>query len=345
VLRRLSTPLFFAVILLTSGCIHLMLSGSGAIQPSSSVPGLDLHPGTSSAMDRRGTGGEESDGGPAPSGAGVAAPLAVQLELGQSRRELTYAGPGREAGEAPAAATPIPRMSASLPVLMYHYVNPHGGQSADPFARDLTVSPALFESQLRYLNRAGFRSVGIADLASYLQGHGAMPPKPVILTFDDGYGDHFKHAFPLLKRHGFSGTFFIITGLVGHGGYLTWSHLREMADAGMEVGSHTVSHPDLAHLDARAQERELAESREALETELGRSARVLSYPSGAYDPQVAAAASRAGYVAAVTTKHGVTHERSKLMELPRVRIRGEDPLEVFVWRLENLFPSGTPLMR
>ncbi|MHB0870784.1 MAG: polysaccharide deacetylase family protein [Chloroflexota bacterium] len=234
---------------------------------------------------------------------------------------------------------PVPRQRALIPILMYHHVRPIDHKTANRYAGELTLPPAEFEQHLRYLQSRGIATVSMDDLVLHLQGRTELPSRSVILSFDDGYADNHQYALPLLKRYGSKATFFIATGFTGQGDYMSWSNLMELVAAGMEIGGHTISHVDLARSSAAARERELVEPRRLLEGNLGVAVRVLSYPSGAHNEEVMAAARKAGYVAAVTTQHGAVHDRGKMMALARVRISGYDTLPGFRWKIEQHFPS------
>lgn len=237
---------------------------------------------------------------------------------------------------------PIPRKSVLLPVIMYHNVRPIDFKTTNAFVSDLTLPPSEFELQLRYLKERGIATVSMEDLYLCLEGRRSLPDRSVVLTFDDGFENNYLYAMPLLKRYGLTGTFFLVSGLIGHNEYMTWSEAQEMVAAGMEIGSHTISHPDLARSAPALRDRELVESKRVLEEKLGVSVRALSYPSGAHNPDVMASARKAGYVIAVTTQYGTTQERGRVMELPRVRIHGTDVISGFRSRMEQIFPVARP---
>jgi len=241
--------------------------------------------------------------------------------------------------EAPAPLdTELPRRrpqrpEARVPILMYHHVAVPGPE-ADAIRRDLSVSPAAFEAQMAHLASHGYRTVSLLDLFEHLQGGEALPPRPIILTFDDGYDDNYTHAYPILRRYGLQGTFFIITGLVGRPGYLTWEQAREMRRGGMSLEAHTCTHPDLARSGPEQVGAEVKNAKAALERELGGPVFFFSYPSGKYNAAVIAALEASGYLGAVTTRYGTTQEAGALYELRRVRIRGSDTLESFAQKVE-----------
>lgn len=244
----------------------------------------------------------------------------------------------------PPAEAPVPldtelprrrpqRPEARVPILMYHHVAVPGPE-ADAIRRDLSVSPAAFEAQMAHLASHGYRTVSLLDLFEHLQGGEALPPRPIILTFDDGYDDNYTFAYPILRRYGLQGTFFIITGLVGRPGYLTWEQAREMRHGGMSLEAHTCTHLDLAKSTPARVSQEVKEAKAVLERELGGPVFFFSYPSGKYNAAVIAALEANGYLGAVTTRYGTMQESGSLYELRRVRIRGSDTLESFAQKVE-----------
>jgi len=217
-----------------------------------------------------------------------------------------------------------------VPILMYHYISdpPRG---ADEVRRDLSLPGPDFELQLRYLANESYQSITMQDLIRHIQRGAPLPPKPVLLTFDDGYKDAFTVAFPLLKKYGFTGTFFIFTKPINEENreYLSWQEVELMSAAGMEIGSHSYSHPDLRKLSGDALHREIVGSKEDIEAHIQRPVLFFCYPSGAYDNRVVQAVSEAGYWGAVTTRQGANHSGANRLTLQRVRVHGEAGLERF----------------
>lgn len=228
---------------------------------------------------------------------------------------------------------PIPQASrVTLPILMYHYVG-ELPPNADAIRRDLTVSTANFMSQMDYLSQQGYQTVTLNDLVAALQGSGYLPPKPVILTFDDGYKNNFQEAYPVLRARGFTGTFFIIVRYVGTPAYMSWDEIAELAAAGMDIESHTYSHPDLTTLSPEAIAGEVREAERAIESHQGKRPRFFSYPAGRYSAPVIKVLKDAGYLAAVTTRYGSQHSADALFELARIRVSGSDSLGAFAQKL------------
>ncbi len=201
-----------------------------------------------------------------------------------------------------------------VPILMYHYIRDASGE--DELGRNLSVDPKTFDAQMAWLKENDFESVKLSDLAdmertelSKVNGEGG---KPVVITFDDGYLDAYTEAFPVLKKYGFTGTFFIITNFIGKDNYMNSDQIAALRKAGMEIGSHTLTHPDLTDLESADVRRQLTESKD--------DTNVFCYPAGRYNDRVKDLVKEAGYVAAVTTKSGVATEDTKLFDLPRLRI-------------------------
>ena len=157
-----------------------------------------------------------------------------------------------------------------IPILMYHYIDAPG-PDADIYRKDLSVLPQAFEEQMVYLREAGYHSISLRDLVLHLQAGVELPPNPVVLTFDDGYLDNYTQAYPILERYGFSGTFFIITGLVDKRteGHMSWEQVEELHSRGMEIGSHSYTLPDLRGRSDDYIIWQVLGSKEAIEARIG----------------------------------------------------------------------------
>ncbi len=235
--------------------------------------------------------------------------------------------------------TPSPEPTAALlaqaeigyvPILMYHYVR-EVDPVQDALGYRLSVTPDVFEQQLLWLKEHGYVTISMAHLTECLNGQRTCPPNAVVLTFDDGYADAATEALPLLLKHGFTATFYVVPGFVGKPGYMDWEQIRLLHTSGMEIGSHSINHPDLSALDAEAVRVELTESRAIIEAELGVPVRSFCYPAGKYSDTVIELAQAAGYTNAVTTWQGRNMQR--IFELPRRRVLGGDPVEAMGWYL------------
>ncbi len=181
---------------------------------------------------------------------------------------------------------------------MYHSVTPY---EIDPYL--VTVSPLRFEQQLGWLRKRGLRGVSMRELLAARQaGSGA---RLVGLTFDDGYADFVSYALPVLERHGFTATVFPIAARLGGDNewdpdgprkpLMTPEQVREVADLGMEIGSHGMWHVSLISVTDAELTRELRESRSALQDISGQEVAGFCYPYGDLNDRVMAAVRKAGY--------------------------------------------------
>ncbi len=171
-----------------------------------------------------------------------------------------------------------------VPVFMYHDV------CASPTAGDrYTLPVAMFGEHLSFLREQGF---AVEDLPAQA---GNSSARRVVLTFDDGLSSHYERVFPALLERGLTATFFVTTALLDSFGYLSWSQLREMSEAGMTIGSHGREHIDYSRLQAAAARRELDGSRVALEDRLGRQVSAFSAPYGFLSRSLIESARQAGF--------------------------------------------------
>ncbi len=247
-----------------------------------------------------------------------------------SAREIAPAG-GHNANAPPAADRTVPALipppgapdrSVRVPVLTYHRVHsmPAVGQL------DLIVDPANFAAELRALHDAGYHTIRQHQLFDALYKGSPLPPKPIIISVDDGYVDDVRTILPDLERWHMVATFFVITGRMTEPGFLTADQIRQLDRAGMDVGDHTAHHLDLPMLSASELRAEIAGSRQALEAVLGHPVYFFAYPFGAYNNAVLGAVRAAGFTMAYTTAGGTTESTSAPLTMPRVHVgRAETP--------------------
>ncbi len=210
-----------------------------------------------------------------------------------------------------------------VPILMYHYVSPLP-PNADQFRVELTISPEAFRAHAEYLFFEGYSTISFYQLNEALLNGLPLPPKPIILTFDDGYIDHYTNVLPTLQERGFTATFFIITGLVDAAdpAYLSWEQIQEMAAAGMDIEPHTKNHLSLREREYDFLVYEMLGSIESLRAYLGRTPHILAYPVGQFDEETLTVARQLPIWRAVTTQPGRYHTTDNRLELDRVRITG-----------------------
>jgi peptidoglycan/xylan/chitin deacetylase (PgdA/CDA1 family) len=219
------------------------------------------------------------------------------------------------------------KSSALLPrVLMYHSISRQGHYDA------LCTSPERFEAQMLHLKRHNLRGVSMRELCRAMTTGDARGL--VGLTFDDGYDDFLSTALPALETLGFSATVFFVAGMLGEEN--TWEHrggprpqlrlleadgVREVSERGMEVGSHTVTHPRLSGLDPEMLAREVGDSRRMLGEIVGTPVEGFSYPYGDLDGPAVRAARSAGYDYAVATKKQIEYG---IYDWPRTYVGEKD---------------------
>ncbi|MBV9711859.1 MAG: polysaccharide deacetylase family protein, partial [Ktedonobacteraceae bacterium] len=234
---------------------------------------------------------------------------------------------------------PVSR-TVQVPIPMFHHIS--NVPVYEALARSLEVNPTLFTQQMDYLKAQGYHTITFNQLFNALYYGGPLPTKPIILTFDDGYDDAYKFAYPILKAHGFSGMFYIITGKIGWGGQMTWRQMSEMLQNGMQMGSHTIHHVDMGQVlnESLVQaQQELQVSQITLQRGFGIPIQQFCYPSGepfrhgtlAEQQQIVSLLAQDGYVGA-TTDPGMTGTMQDDMapfELLRIRVDGRSSLQTF----------------
>lgn len=227
-----------------------------------------------------------------------------------------------------------------LPVLMYHRVGPRLGGPLE----HLNVPVKTFARQMDWLLTRGYTGVALADVLSNEPER--LPASPVVLTFDDGYADLFRHAWPELARRGFRATVFVVTCSIG--GLNSWDagaglapmplldadQIREMASAGIEFGAHGRTHRDLTRLPSEQLELEIAGSRRDLAELLGAPVASFAYPYGSFDERVLDV-TRREFVGACTIIKGINRPPADPHRLRRTMVRADDWSIEFAWRVRT----------
>jgi peptidoglycan/xylan/chitin deacetylase (PgdA/CDA1 family) len=200
-----------------------------------------------------------------------------------------------------------------IPVLAYHRV----GYTPD----NLTVTPERFTNDLESLQERGYCSISLEEFQKFIDDRNVnLPDKPILITFDDGYLDNFENAYPILRKYGMVGAFFVITDMLWTKERLTPEHIVEMSQGGMSFGSHTVTHRALAELDQVTLYNELVNSKAVLESVLGKSVNAIAYPRGSYSEAVVETALNGGYITGFTVREGICIKNSPEFELRRIPI-------------------------
>ena len=211
---------------------------------------------------------------------------------------------------------------------MYHQIG-EPAPKGSPY-RSLTVHPASFRRQMRWLRRFGYRGLSMRDIMPYVRGE--KQGKVVGITFDDGYRNVYQNALPVLTENGFTATNYFVAHHLGggnewdyekgisHSDLMSSDEMRAWARAGMEVGSHTLDHAYLPKLDDDQAQIQIAESRQALEQLLGEPVTAFCYPYGGEEARLRDLVRAAGYDNATTTAGGLAQPNDDPYGLPRVTV-------------------------
>ena len=223
----------------------------------------------------------------------------------------------------------------AVPILMYHAV----ADRPAPAARRLSVAPAAFAEQMALLADGGFTPLTAGRLAALWRDGSALPVRPVLITFDDGYEGVHRHALPVLEGHGFPATLFATTGWIGGRGaadlapgapdrMLSWPQVRRIAAAGTEIGGHAHSHPQLDQLHDARLRFELLRCKEILTEELAAPPASFAYPYGYSDRRVRDAVRRS-YAVSLAVGNRLASRSQGPYALRRVTVRRSTDLTEF----------------
>ncbi len=243
--------------------------------------------------------------------------------------DLLWSGCGEAVAEPPGAERPA--AARRLPILLYHSVAPEGPSSLGRYR----VSREGFAEHLAYLKDLGCYTPRLADWGRAVMAGRPLPGRPVLLTFDDGYRDFALFAWPLLRQHGFRALVFLVAEQVGKTSrwdesygeplpLLGWEEIRTLRDEGVELGSHSATHPALTGLSPAEVVREAARSRALLTRGLGRAVEAFAYPHGDYNPTILHLVGACGYLYGFTARPEPAGVDDPLLALPRIEIAGGD---------------------
>jgi peptidoglycan/xylan/chitin deacetylase (PgdA/CDA1 family) len=226
----------------------------------------------------------------------------------------SYFLPDKLPGEAMPAKTAkssdkLPARPVGVPVLMYHSI----GEERD---NDAVINKERFIEQMAYLKSNGFTTISLDELFGYLHEGRGLPPKPVVLTFDDGYRDTYEVAFPILKQYGFKAVVFIPASFAGV--KLSWQEIREMKAAGVEIASHSFSHNELGAMPLAEQTKEIVESKAVFDKYLNQDTRSFCYPNSSYNQETLKILREKGFILGFTTEPGWAKPGDDLLTLKRI---------------------------
>jgi peptidoglycan/xylan/chitin deacetylase (PgdA/CDA1 family) len=228
------------------------------------------------------------------------------------------------------------RVTRGVPVLMYHAFGER--DEGDRYV----VSRRAFARQLALLRLLGYRGIRFEDFVEGLRESRLPPRREVVITIDDGYLDNLEIALPLLRRHHFPATVFLVTGRMGgvndwtadgvlsRRPLLSWAQARQLDAAGVQLGAHTRTHPSLPAQSDEALMAEVAGSRSDLKADLGAPASTFAYPYGELDERAVAAVAGAGFDGACTVEPRLAGLDEDRLRVPRIEVRSTESLARFL---------------
>lgn len=234
-------------------------------------------------------------------------------------------------------------------ILMYHMVSPH--KKGAKF-NGLRVRPERFEQQIRWLSERGFTFFTVSELWAQWT---SLPDKAVAITFDDGYADNLHNALPTLQKYRAKATVYVVvdrhdrdwstykkahhnSGELAREAKLSDAELVELVASGcIEIGSHTLTHCNLATTLEADKRHELNASQQRLREQTGQAIMSFAYPFGIYSADDVALASEVGYATAVTTVEGIDAREPtpNPLDLKRIKVSGKDNLLAFAMRIRG----------
>jgi peptidoglycan/xylan/chitin deacetylase (PgdA/CDA1 family) len=240
----------------------------------------------------------------------------AQIKSNDKSGHAAHARPTHRAVQALVPPPGAPQRTVHVPVLTYHRVAPVSAVGLT----DLKVDPAIFVAELAALHVNGYHSIHQAQLFDALYKGAPLPPKPIIISVDDGYVDDVTRILPALERFHMVATFFVITGRMTEPGFMNADQIRELDRAGMDVGDHTAHHVDLRLVTPSQLRMETAGSRQVLDHLLGHPVYYFAYPFGYYNDAVINAVHDAGFAMAFTTAGGDAESTSAPLTMPRLHV-------------------------
>lgn len=227
-------------------------------------------------------------------------------------------------------------------ILMYHQIGEFAPMRDH---RSTYCDHRRFAAQMAWLHRLRYTVLRLDEALNGLRGERSLPPRAVVLTFDDGYENFYEYALPELASYGFPATVYALANCLGKPSawfaadgratppLMSGARLRELRRLGIDIGSHGLTHRRLADLDRAAARTEVADSRDRLQQLLGEPVMHFCYPYGSHDDAVVGMVSDAGYSSAVTCERASAFAGADVLRLPRKAISYGDSLAGYAWKL------------
>lgn len=224
------------------------------------------------------------------------------------------------------------KAKTKIPILMYHSI------SNEPVENPMIVDKAKFNKEMKYLKDNRYNVITLDQLyEKYIKGT-SIPEKSIVITFDDGYSDNYKNAYPILKKYNFKATIFVITSYIGKGKtFLNINELKQMQNKGIDIQSHTVRHKRLDRMTYKEQLYELKKSKQFLEKNLNKKVQFIAYPFGQCNKDTIKIARKTGYKMGLSSFNGGrwSEYNDGIYTLDRVYISSNHTFETFKQRITN----------
>lgn len=217
--------------------------------------------------------------------------------------------------------------SEGFPVLTYH--------SIDDSDSVISVPVATFDKHIRFLREKGYKSYSLIEAINYVKRGAELPPEGIVITFDDGYENNYKEAFPILQEYGYTATIFLTTGHSGKTNnwgsqhpsipelsMLSWEEIREMSRHGIEFGAHTQNHVNLEEVNIDIARKEILESKDDIQMRIDRPVELFSYPFGCFNKEIQNI-TRTVFRGAISNNPGKINYRSDIYALERINATGK----------------------
>ncbi len=219
-----------------------------------------------------------------------------------------------------------------LTILTYHGIS-------DKIEPDETVTPEEFERQLQYIEE-NYKVIPLKEAIECLQTDFEKVSGSIVITFDDGYSDNYYNAYPLLKKHNFPATIFLISDFIKNNvsKYLSPSQIHEMKNNNISFGAHTISHRILTSLTNEEVVREIRGSKDMLESQLGQRINFFAYPVGTrvdFNDEIVEIVKACKYTCACSNMYGMNGKNADIFALKRIGIETTDNFFIFKKKLEG----------
>lgn len=242
----------------------------------------------------------------------------------------------------------------TVPILMYHSISGHATPKYRPFA----VPPELFADHMAYLHQHAYTPIAVTQYVNtrtQKEGY-ALPERPVVLTFDDGFADFFTEALPVLQQYNFTATLYVATGFIGSTSrwmhregedtrpMLTWNQVTEISACGIECGGHSHWHPQLDTLPLAEARDEIVHCKRLLEDHLGQEVSTFAYPHGYHSATIKRLVREAGYTSACAVGYAMSSATTDPFALMRLRMGADTNVDAFGTLLSQPIPSVVATM-